>query len=445
MKVRLSHVWDVLSSSFWFVPAAMTTVAGGAAIVLVEVDRTFIGPGIRIGWLYSGGAEGARSLLSTVAGSIITVAGVVFSITISALVQASSQFGPRLLRNFMRDTSNQVVLGTFVATFLYCLLVLRTIHEKINDGVSFVPQLSVTVAVALAVASIAVLIYFIHHVSLSLQAPNVIAAARADLARVVKSIMQEQDGTDRPRSDPPTVADGGPPADGCPIPSDKDGYLQAIDYDALVAAATAADLVLHLARRPGEYVIQGGPLLHASPPDRCPPGLAKTVNDAFICGTQRTAEPDVEYAVRQIVEVAVRALSPGINDPFTAMNGVDALGSAICLLGRTGLPTGRRFDAHDGTLRLVSPVTTFAGITNLAFDQIRQYGRDSVAVTVRLLEVIGDCLAQAHDAALRQALQRQAAMVYAQSQDPDAIHDEHDRDDVKSRWDSVCRTLTSPA
>ena len=171
----------MVTSSFWFVPTTMTVVAAGSAIGMIEVDRTWLGPGVRIGWLYSGGAEGARSLLSTVAGSVITVAGVVFSITISTLTQASSQFGPRLLRNFMRDTSNQIVLGTFVATFLYCLLVLRTIHGKIDDGASFVPQLSVTVAVGLAVASIAVLIYFIHHVSLSLQAPNVIAAARGDL------------------------------------------------------------------------------------------------------------------------------------------------------------------------------------------------------------------------------------------------------------------------
>src|SRR5687767_1515596 len=179
MRTRLHHLWETLTTGYWFVPAVMMLAAALAAFLLLYIDRTVIGA--RVGWLYVGGADGAKTLLSTVAGSVITVAGVVFSITIASLTQAASQFGPRLLRNFMRDRGNQVTLGTFVATFLYCLLVLRAIHGRLEDGVAFVPQASVTGAVVLAVASIAVLVYFIHHVSVSLQAPSVVAAIRADL------------------------------------------------------------------------------------------------------------------------------------------------------------------------------------------------------------------------------------------------------------------------
>ena len=167
MRTRLRHLWDVLTTGYWFVPTVMTLAAAGGAFLLLYIDRTMIGG--RVGWLYAGGADGAKTMLSTVAGSVITVAGVVFSITIAALTQASSQFGPRLLRNFMRDTANQAVLGTFVGTFMYCLLVLRTIHGKLQDGVGFVPQASVTFAVLLAAASIAVLIYFIHHIATAIR------------------------------------------------------------------------------------------------------------------------------------------------------------------------------------------------------------------------------------------------------------------------------------
>ena len=162
MTARLRHIWIVLTSGYWFVPMVMMLASTGLAFGLLYIDNELLGD--RVGWLYAGGADGAKTMLSTVAASVITVAGVVFSITIAALTQASSQFGPRLLRNFMRDTGNQMVLGTFIGTFMYCLLVLRTIHGEVADRTAFVPQASVTGAMLLAVASLAVLVYFIHHV-----------------------------------------------------------------------------------------------------------------------------------------------------------------------------------------------------------------------------------------------------------------------------------------
>jgi len=436
MRTRLRHLWDVLTTGYWFVPTVMMLVAAGAAFLLLYIDRVMIGG--RVGWLYAGGADGAGTMLSTVAGSVITVAGVVFSITIAALTQASSQFGPRLLRNFMRDTANQVVLGTFVGTFIYCLLVLRTVHGTVEDGVEFVPQASVTVAVLLATASIAVLIYFIHHVSVSLQAPAVVAAVLKELEDLIARLPDDQEGTAVTRA-----ATNGLPSDfdagACPVLSTKQGYVQAVDYDGLIGLAERFDLVFRLAYRPGEHVIEGTPLLHAWPAERCEDNeMAGRVNVAFICGRSATAEQDLEHGLRQMVEVAVRALSPGINDPFTAINCIDALGSSICAVARRGLPGPLRFDRR-GKLRIVTPVTTFAGVVDTAFNQIRQYGRGSVAVTVRLLEVIAICGRQVVNDDQRQSLLRHAKMVYEDSQE--AVWQPRDRDDVRARWDLAGRVL----
>lgn len=174
-SARLANLWESLRTSYWFVPTLMT--AGGVALSFasVHLDERVNYKWVRtVGWIWAGGAEGARQVLSTIAGSMITVAGVAFSITIVALTLASNQFGPRLLRNFVRDAGNQIVLGTFIATFVYCLLVLRTVRGE--DDTEFVPYVSVTLGVAFALTSLGVLIYFIHHVAISIQAENLIAS-----------------------------------------------------------------------------------------------------------------------------------------------------------------------------------------------------------------------------------------------------------------------------
>ena len=180
MKTMLLKYWDRIRSSFWFVPSAMALAAIAVAFATVAVDELMVEKVLQMpSWIYTGGADGASLLLSTIAGSMITIAGVVFSMTLVALSLASSQLGPRLLRNFMRDATNQMVIGTFVSTFAYCLLVLRTIRRA--DETLFVPHLAVSVGVLLAVVSLAVLIYIIHHVAVSIQADQVIAHVSEEL------------------------------------------------------------------------------------------------------------------------------------------------------------------------------------------------------------------------------------------------------------------------
>ena len=203
MRVRIVSLWEEIRSSYWFVPALMAALSAAlsfATIALDEaLDREFI---IAFGLVWSGGAEGARGLLSTVAGSMITVAGVIFSITIASFAQASSQFGPHLLRSFMRDTGNQIVLGTFIATFVYSLLVLRTVRSDTNGG-EVVPYVSVTLSMLLALASLGLLIYFIHHTSRSIQAPVVISAVADDLLESIDRLFPAGMGTE-------AVGDGSP-------------------------------------------------------------------------------------------------------------------------------------------------------------------------------------------------------------------------------------------
>jgi uncharacterized membrane protein len=437
MKTRLLHVWEVLTSSYWFVPSLIVLASIGLAFGMLAVDRTWPDYGADWRWLYSGGADGARALLSAVAGSIITVAGVVFSITIMTLTQASSQFGPRLLRTFMRDTANQVVLGVFLATFIYCLLVLRRIYGE--DEGDFVPHVAVTIAVLLAMASIAVLIYYIHHISTMLQAPNVVAAVGRDLDHATSHIFPEgigqeaMEGTEETQL-PPDFEHRARTV--CPT---RDGYIQAIDGDGLMELAVEHDLLLRLDHRPGQYAMRNDPLLHAWPANRLTDGIAGQLADAFIIGWQRTPEQDIEYAIDQMVEIAVRALSPGINDPYTARTCVDWLGAGLSRIAQQDLPTACCYD-HRGTLRLlVSSISTFPGLVDAAFDQIRQYGRGSVGVQIRLVEVIGRIARQARDDEQRKALRRHLEMVYRQARE--AVFEDLDRRVIEERYRLAMETL----
>lgn len=440
MRTRLRHLWDVISTGYWFVPTLMSLAAIAMAFLLLYIDRRDLGSRDRLGWLYAGGPDGAKTLLATVASSVATIAGVAFSITIAAMSQASTQFGPRLLRNFMRDTGNQIVLGTFVATFLYCLMILRTTHGQTEQGGEFVPHAALTGAVLMAAASMAVLIYFIHHVSISLQAPAIVAASAEDLQRMITHLPDDENGS--AVAVVPAGKDDVLPAEfeaeACPVASTREGYVQAVDYHELVALAQSRDLILRLNFRPGDHIIECSTLLRVWPPQRCNPELEEKLNATFMCGRRNTPEQDVEYAVRQMVEVAVRALSPGVNDPFTAINCIDALGSALCRIARQGLPGPHHYD-DEGKLRVVTPVTTFCGVTDAAFNMIRQYGRSSAAVTIRLLEVIAACAAQVTDQQQRRCLLRHAGMVYHDSQE--SITQPHDREDIRHRWEAVLHAL----
>jgi uncharacterized membrane protein len=435
--------WDRLRSSFWFVPAVMACMAVVMAVGAVALDRTSTEGWLqRWTWIYSGGAEGASKLLGTVAGSMIAIAGTVFSMTLVALSLASSQLGPRLLRNFMRDTANQVVLGTFVATFLYCLLVLRTIRRA--DEIAFVPHLSVSIGLLLAMVSIGVLIYFIHHVSVSIQADEVVARVGREIESGIDKLFPGPLGkAESEVSTSPRNAEL-PPAferEARPVGSPEDGYLQLIDADALMSLAKEEDLLLRLERRPGHYLVKGRAMVMVWPGDRVTEDLVDRMNAAFVLGDQRTAGQDVEFSFQQLVEIGVRALSPGINDPYTAIACVDRLGSGLCRLARRDVPSAQRFDP-DGRLRLVALGSSFAGIVDTAFNQIRQCARSNPAVNIRLLEAIAQIAGHVKRAPDAACLQRHAEMIVRGARD--AVPEANDLRAVEAAFTVATHALHEP-
>jgi uncharacterized membrane protein len=440
MKTWLLNSWDSLRTNFWFVPSLM--VAGSVLLSFLTLwldHRAGTGPIASAALAYSRGPEGARAILSAVAGSMVTIASLTFSITIVTLQLASSQFGPRLLRGFVRDRGNQVVLGTFIATFTYCLLILRAVNG--TEEHEFVPQLSVITAMLLTLASLGVLIYFIHHTSHSIQAETVVDSVGRDLREAIDRLFPERLGEDAAAAErPPSAATlpAGFDAGSRPVPATESDYLQNVDGERLLGLATERDMVLRVEHRPGRFVVAGQDLVRVWPASRLDDQLAEDIRGAFYFGSRRTLTQDAEFAVDQLVEVAVRALSPGINDPFTAISCLDRLGAALAHLGVRSTPSAYRFDER-GQLRVVVDATTMAGLVDAAFHQIRQAARSNAAVTLRLLETIAVILPFARDTTLRESLLRHAELVHEGSQE--GIPSASDRREAAERYQAI---LTSP-
>jgi len=367
----------------------MSGVAIALSFVLVQVDAWLSVEVVRnFDLLYTFGPEGARAILSVIASSMITVASLIFSITMLTLQLASSQFGPRVLRNFMRDRSNQIVLGTFIATFLYCLLVLRTVRGTQASG--FVPHLSVAFGTLFAIASVAVLIYFIHHIATSIRIETLLAHLAAETRSAVDRLYPERMGQDSSRDKDETAQ--------YPIPSDFEGcarqvyvdgsgYVQRIGVDALMRIAIEHDLVVRIEGRPGRFVNEGDAILVAYPRDRVSDEIANDLGGALVVGLDRTPEQDLEFSIRRIVELAQRSLSPGINDPTTALYCIDRLGEAFGRLADREIPSPTRFD-ENRQLRIVTEINTLGELACHAFAAIARYGITDVDVIARLLSTM---------------------------------------------------------
>jgi uncharacterized membrane protein len=440
MKTRLFNLWYSFRASYWFVPLVMATLSIALSFGTTVIDSS-LPPFLagKLGWLYSGGAEGARTILSTVAGSMITTAGVVFSITIVVLSLTSSQFGPRLLGNFMRDTGTQVVLGTFISTFIYCIFVLRVVRNDKNG--LFIPHLSVTFAFILALTSTCVLIYFIHHVASSIQADSIIASVYRDLENSIDRLFPEsqEHGAEAPAAAAVEKAlPEGFDEDGWPVASTESGYLQAIDLEGLTDLAREHDLILRLHFRPGEFIAAGAVLALAWPREHWDEKLTSQVNSAMIRGRQRTDEQDMGFAVKQLVEVALRALSPGINDPFTAMTCIDWLSAALSRVARRKFPSPLRYD-KDSNLRLITVPVTFAEIVEAAFGQIRHAAGMHTPVTLRLLNAIAVVAPHVRTEAERDILERHATLIDRSGQEAGQVKD--DRQAVEKRYQETLRLL----
>lgn len=388
----------MVGDAFWVLPGAI--VVGGIvlAMVLVHVDRSGVLPTWLLdgAWLYTGGSTGARTLLGAVASSTIGVAGTVFSITIAALSLAAGQMGPRLLGNFTRDRGNQVTLGTFLGTFCYSLMVLRTVRA--GDEGAFVPHLSLTFAIVLAFVCVGILVYFVGHMAGRINVDTVVELVSDDVGKAIAGLPVGEPGP------------GQPPlgfwTDAVPVVDGRRGYLQQLDASALAAWADENRTSVRLLVRPGDYIFPGAPIALVMPMVE---GAEEAICRATALGSQRGSPADIEFAIRQLVEVAVRALSPGINDPLTAISVVDRLGAALCGLVSCHLPTGATF--REGRPVLVVPSIDYDGFVDTMFNMIRQNGSGSVAVLNRILDVLTAAVSVERNAARSPTLQRHADLV----------------------------------
>lgn len=441
--IKLSKFWDGLRSSYWFLPTLMATGAIALAFTMLAIDRSSsidIDNMSAFSWIYEGGADGARAVLSVISGSMVTVAVTAFSISILALQLASSQFGPRLLRNFMQDQGNQFVLGTFIATFIYCLLVLRTIRGE--DYQLFVPQLSVTVGVLMAVISIAVLIYFIHHASTIIQASHVIADVSHDLEQVTnrlfpQAVGHELDPQDEGAKDIPTNFE----AAARPVRAKGAGYLQAIEDETLMQVACDENLVLRVQAFPGDFVMGDSPLVMAYPADRITHDVEKRINRAFLMGRELTKQQNVAFPIEQLVEIALRALSPGINDPFTAIRCIDRLADGLARLAGREMPSPYRYD-QSLTLRVIAAPVKFETLADIAFSQIRQYGSADTVVVGRLIAAIAAIAPFTRHFKQRYILQQHLEAIWHSSQQ--SLNHQRDLETIEKQYHTALAALQQP-
>lgn len=414
-----------IRGSYWFVPTLMAIGAIVLSQVVLDVDRR-LGAKLmsEVWWASLNEPEGARALLATVAGSMITVAGVTFSLTILAVSYGTSQFGPRLLDNFMHDRGNQLTLGTFLATFLYCLLVLRTVRSGSKafgtavDADVFVPHLSVGVAIALTIASVGVLIYFIHHIPESMHISNVLDRISDKMIEMINQLFPDtlgegiENSGDSNKSVEPVVN----------VVCSHAGYLQGIDEAALIDFTRQHDATVELLVRPGDYLLQGQLIAligHCSDHDATACGepdtdeCASQVHAAMAVGISRTPTQDLFFILNQFVEIAARALSPGVNDPFTAKECIDQLGRGFVLLSQRSLPSRFRHD-DDGKLRIVTTEPTWDALVDSTFVQLVPYVERDPNVTAHLLRTIERVCAISQNHSLNQLLRDVEARLNAQ-------------------------------
>lgn len=436
---------EALRTTFWVVPTLLIVVAGVLFLITFEIDLAAYHHHLSLPWwVRTGSADAGRQVLIAIAAAVITTVGVVFSITILALTLASQQFGPRMMRNFIRDIGNQVTLGVFVATFVYSVLVLGSITSL--PGGDFVPHLSITVAEALLLVDVAVLIYFIHHIAKSIQLPEVIAGIARDLDRAIDAeFPAHHDGRDGEGDQSSAVT-----ADlveklrarGAVVTAKQSGYLQFVGYGQLIEIAEKLDAVIRLAHRPGHFVVTSRPLATVWPAGAAGQ-VAAALDKAHVTGPHRTLTQDPVFAIDQLVEIGIRALSAAVNDTFTALTCIDWLSAGLSEISARVLDEGV-YRGRSGQVRLIEFDPSYDRMVNRAFDKVRQAGRGMPAVVIRLLDALAHIAENTTNERQRAVLTRQAEMILRGAEQE--VAEENDLADIRLRYDRfVAATSTQRA
>jgi uncharacterized membrane protein len=430
---------EELRTTFWLAPCVMVVLALAIFAVTITIDLAAFHHHLTLPyWIRAGNANAGRQVLIAIAAAVITVIGVVFSITILALTLASQQFGPRMMRNFMRDIGNQVTLGIFVGTFVYSVLTLGFITSAPKP--TFVPHLSITVSEALLFVDLGVLIYFIHHIAKSIQLPEVIARIADDLLLAIDTEFPVTDGPppDAPDATGRSAVDLAKLLDdrGAVVPATANGYLQFVAYAQLVEIASQVDAVIRLSHRPGHFVVAGRPMATV-----WPSGAATQVRaalaSAHLTGPHRTLSQDPVFAIDQLVEIAIRALSPAVNDTFTALTCIDWLSAGLAQISGRVLNEGVYRDQH-GRIRLIEHDPSYGRMVNRAIDKVRQAGRGMPAVLIRLLDALTHVAEYTREPSQRAVLLRQAEMILRGAKAD--LDEPNDLADIQRRYEALVAT-----
>jgi uncharacterized membrane protein len=408
MTAHILYWYHRIRTSFLFIPAVLVILFVAFAFGAIAVDASGRSTGlVEAGWLLSMTPDGARQLVSTIAGATITVTSLVFSLTLVTLTLASSQLGPRLIGSFMSDRLIQLALGLFVGVFVFALLVLAAISSQV--GQTLVPSLSISLSVLLAIVCFLALIVFIHHVARFIQADNVVARIGRDLIRAIDASAHASFGNELVDD----VRAAGAPAfaeDAVLLTAPDSGYVQAIDYDHAASCAEQNDVVIVIDVRPGQFLIGGQIIGRVGPGAKSGDDIVAGILKAIVLGQERTMAQDLEFAFRAIVEVAVRALSPGVNDPNTAIACINQLGGALAVVLEDEAVPNCRADG-DGRPRLIFDRLTVDGLIDTSFDEIRQACAGHASVIIRLLEILTTLTGLARSNPQRKAIARHVAMV----------------------------------
>jgi len=420
---------EALRTTFWLVPTILVVVAALLFLVTFRIDLAAYHRQLKLPyWIRTGSPDAGRQVLIAIAAAVITVIGVVFSITILALTLASQQFGPRMMRNFVRDWGNQLTLGIFVGTFVYSVLALGSITGK------FVPHLSITVAEALLLVDLGVLIYFIHHIAKSIQLPEVIAGIAQDLTRAIDAEFPQLEPDRESTSEKGvgrSVAELSQLLDerGVVVPSSASGYLQFVGYAQLIDIAVRTDSVIRLVHRPGHFIATGQPLATVWP-GGAGGQVALALSEAHVSGPHRTLMQDPVFAIDQLVEIAIRALSPAVNDTFTALTCIDWLSAGLSKVSSRPLAEGIYRDRF-GRVRLIEIDPSYARMVNRAFDKIRQSSAGMPAVIIRMLDSLSAVAFSTVTPEQRDVLLRQAEMILRSAER--SVSEPHDLEEIRTR------------
>lgn len=418
---RLLGFWRIISGSLWFLPTCFVAAAAALAVGMIELSSLVDGKVLsEFPRLFGATPDSSRSMLGTIAGSMITVAGVTFSIMVVAVAQATSQYTPRILRNFMRDRRSQTALGFLVGVFVYCLVVIRTIRG--DEELQFVPSIAVLSAFVLALVAVGFLIYFIHHIASTLEPGSILAGICRDTVEAIDRLFPEELGHE-PESDEQRSAARMRELENTwqYVPARTTGYIQSLDDSGLLAIACEHRAVLRMRHGVGDFVVEGTPLLtfSGSKPKQ---ELVDTLNDMFIFSDYRTVSQDAAFGIRQMVDMATKALSPGVNDVTTAINCVDFLSAAVVRLTGRSIPSRYRYS--DGELRVIACVPTFEELLHKAISEIRQSAASNVRVLQRLVETLETAAGMTSSRQRRKALLEHVERIRAHAHQSVAFADD---------------------